>query len=150
MPTEHVHSLRRPMRVLIVDDDENDILLIQRALERTSWEFDVHAESSGDHALAYLTQGQGSIESPDVVLLDLNMPGRNGHETLTEIRNHPILESLPVVIFTTSDQATDMTLAFHNRAQCFVTKPTTLEEYSQLVENVLRFWNEQHGTHSAD
>ena len=141
--------MRRPMRVLIVDDDERDVLLIKKALAASDWEFTVHTECTGDDALAYLRRVDPSVELPDVVLLDLNMPGRSGHEVLGELRSDPKTESLAVVIFTTSDQPCDMALAFQNRAQCFVTKPSTLAEFYQLVDQVLAFWNNLHGERSS-
>ena len=141
MTLRQTKSISKVIRVLIVDDDENDILLIEGALERNDMQFWTRSEQSGDAALEYLRQSVESGVEIDVVLLDLRMPGRNGHEVLRDIRSDPQLSSLPVVIVTTSDQPDDMEMAFQNRAQCFVTKPATLAEYDRLVDQILAFWN---------
>ena len=146
MTSGQAKPLQKVIRVLIVDDDENDILLIRGALDRNDMQFWTHSERSGDAALEYLRQSVYGGDDIDVVLLDLRMPGRNGHETLRAIRSDPELSSLPVVIVTTSDQPDDMQMAFQNRAQCFVTKPATLAEYDRLVDHVLRFWNSLQGS----
>jgi chemotaxis family two-component system response regulator Rcp1 len=140
MSLNQAHNKSKPVSILIVDDDEEDVLLIKRCLGNSDCDFLVHTEPTGDEALAYLERLAESSNRPDVVLLDLNMPGKSGHETLEQIRNDPNLGFLPVVILTTSDQPSDMALAFENHAQCFATKPTSLEEYSRLVDKIFTFW----------
>ena len=150
MMTSEAALSKRAMKVLIVDDDENDVLLIQGALERSDWEFSVHTEHSGDDALSSLRRLPDPTDAIEVVLLDLRMPGKNGHETLREIRSDSWHASLPVIVLTTSDQPSDMETAFQNGAQCFVTKPATIAEYDRLVDQVLSFWNRVHGERRGD
>ena len=134
------------INVLIVDDDEADVLLIKRSLEQSERHFFVHSEPTGEHALTYLDQVGDSSSCPDVVILDLNMPGKSGHEVLQQIRLDPRFASLPVVILTTSENPTDRELAFEQHAQCFATKPSRLDEYDMLVESIFAFWRAMQGS----
>ena len=129
----------RPIRILVVDDNEADVLLTRKALEQAGVPHILDSVDDGVEALAYL-RGQAEYvgrPAPDVVLLDLNMPRMDGQATLAEIRADESLSSVPVLILTTSDQPADMTASFENRAQCFVTKPSSVSEFGELIRAVV-------------
>ena len=128
-----------PIRILIVDDNEADVLLTRKALERAGVAHSADAVCNGIEALAYLRK-EGMFtdrETPDIVLLDLNMPLMDGHATLAAMRDDEKLKSVPVLILTTSELPEDMAASFENQAQCFVTKPTSVAEFGDLIRAVM-------------
>ncbi|MDA1138444.1 MAG: response regulator [Planctomycetota bacterium] len=123
--------------ILLVDDNSADIELTRLALLESGMPHRFHAVTSGVHALKFLKQIGAYLEAPrpDFILLDINMPGMNGHEVLSQIKFDEDLRSIPVVILTTSDAPHDISLAYRNYANSYVTKRI---EFTAFIENVIK------------
>jgi CheY-like chemotaxis protein len=141
--TGQVNPLKpRRIDVLLVDDDEGDIVLIERALEGEICMPKMHVVRDGVEAMWYLKRNGEFAEAPrpDLILLDLNLPRKDGREVLAEIKHDPDLRSIPVVVLTTSDSNQDMHNMYDQHANCYVTKPTALKEFTVIVKEIRRFW----------
>lgn len=129
-------------RVLFVEDDEDDILVIGTALRESPAVGDLTIARDGDEAL-HAIRGEAPFEGapiPDLVLLDLNLPGKSGHEVLDEIRKDPHSADLPVMVLTTSAAGKDIATAFELAVNAYMTKPNTADDLDELVDAVERFW----------
>jgi len=130
--------------ILIVDDSEDDCLLMRLAFERAEFNANLHIVSDGDDAIAYL-EGQfpyddrGRFPLPTLVLLDLNMPGKNGFEVVEWVRAHPEFRHLPVIVLTSSVRGKDVEQAFEVGATSFFVKPGQVEELVAMVR-CMRDW----------
>lgn len=137
----------RPLSLLIADDDENDYVLLNCAARRAQLPAQLCWVKDGLELLEYL-RGQGgyrdsaSYPKPALLLLDLNMPRKNGREALQEIRQDPGLRSLPVVILTTSRSAEDIQLSYEAGANSFITKPAEFQRLVEIMEVLKRYWFE--------
>lgn len=119
------------LRILMVDDDWMDVELLEEFLADSNLDFELEHAADGIEALRKLRDPD---PLPHLVVLDLNMPGKDGIQTLREIRKDRRLWKLAVLIYTTSQQDLDKTKAFESRANYFITKPTEPEEYEELVQ----------------
>ena len=131
-------------RLLVVEDSESDIELLREALSDTEPEIALDVVRHGEDALSFLRR-EGAFSSaaaPDLVVLDLNLPRMGGFEVLRALREDvdPRLRRLPVVVFTTSQTATDVEKAYDLHASSFVTKPTAFEHYLETVRAFREFW----------
>lgn len=135
-------TLGRPIEVLLVDDDPGDVELMTEVMGKASLKIKMNVVSDGVKALAYLRREGEYADStrPDLVLLDLNMPIKDGRDTLREIKNDPNLRSIPVVVLTTSDADEDVIKTYTLGASCYVTKPVGLEQFAKVVESLEDFW----------
>jgi len=137
----------KPSCLLIADDDENDYVLLNCAARRAQLPAQLCWVKDGLELLEYL-RGEGgyrdsaSYPQPALVLLDLNMPRKNGQDTLREIRRDAGLRSLPVVIFTTSKSADDIQLSYEAGANSFITKPPEFQRLVEIMEVLKRYWFE--------
>ena len=137
----------KPLCLLIADDDENDYVLLNCAARRAQLPAQLCWVKDGLELLEYL-RGEGgyrdsaSYPQPALVLLDLNMPRKNGQDTLREIRRDAGLRSLPVVIFTTSKSADDIQLSYEAGANSFITKPPEFQRLVEIMEVLKRYWFE--------
>ena len=132
----------RAVEVLLVEDDPGDIELTKEAIEKARLSINLNVVRDGEEAMTYLRR-KGEFDKavrPDLVLLDLNMPRKDGREVLREIRSDPDLTSLPVVILTTSDADEDILRTYDLGANCYVTKPVGLEQFMKVVQTVGNFW----------
>lgn len=104
---------------------------------------EIHAVRDGLEAMEFLTnRGQhAQAPRPDLVLLDLNLPRMNGREVLAEIKSNPALRSIPVVVLTTSTAPRDVQAAYDLHANCYITKPIDLNEFTEAVDTIERFWH---------
>ncbi|MBS7661649.1 response regulator [Pseudomonas lalucatii] len=125
--------------ILIVDDDPDDCLLLQEALQENMVVNQVLIKHDGEELLDYL---QHCYRLPGLILLDLNMPRKDGREALTDIKNNPNLRSIPVVILTTSDASEDVQQSYESGANAFITKPASYSGLVTLAHNVRSFWLE--------
>lgn len=132
----------RPIRVLLVEDDPGDATLTLESLSASKVRNQVTIVDTGDRALDLLRDGAGAEVRFDLILLDLNLPGRSGIEVLEEIKGDPRLERLPVVILTTSKEEQDIVRSYELRAAAYVNKPLGLEEFSEVVRAIEQFWFE--------
>jgi len=135
-------TIPKPIHVLLVDDDPEDIELTLEVLEMAKMKLKVSTASDGVEALEFLNncKNDQSVEFPDLILLDLNMPRMNGHETLTEIKKDALLKRIPIVVLTTSRSETDIEKTYAEGVSCYVTKPVGLKEFQSVVEAVNNFW----------
>jgi CheY-like chemotaxis protein len=135
----------RDQGILIVDDDSNDVLLLQRAIQRTRLTMPLHFAKDGEEAVAYLS-GRGAYGDrhqhplPALVLLDLKMPRKSGLEVLAWIRRQPALKRLIVVMLTSSDQSRDVNRAYDSGANSYLVKPAGFDSLTELVKNLDQYW----------
>ena len=131
-----------PIDLLYVEDDPGDVALTQEVLQEAKIRVNLHIVNDGYTALKFLRKEDEYKEAarPDLVLLDLNLPGMNGRELLFEIKKDERLKSIPVVILTTSDADEDIIKTYTLGASCYVTKPVGLQEFSKMVERIENFW----------
>jgi CheY-like chemotaxis protein len=140
-----VHGVRTaPVRILVVEDDEGDVLMIREAFEGTGRPRALEVAGDGQEALDFLrivVEGDPS-RRPDVILLDLNMPRVDGHQTLAELKGDESLREIPVVVFTTSRQQSDVRAIYARHANAYVTKPVDLVGFTQAIERIDEFFTE--------
>jgi two-component system, chemotaxis family, response regulator Rcp1 len=132
----------KPVNILLVEDSTDDVILISAALHRGRVANELFVVPDGDAAMAFLLQ-QGIYADrprPDVVLLDLNLPGKTGQEVLEEIKTAPLLRSIPVIVLTTSTDEQDILRAYDTQANAYVSKPLDLDEFFAAIRMFEDFW----------
>ena len=134
----------RPIEILLIDDDPVDVRLTTEQLAQGKLRNTVAWAKDGVEALAYLRrEGEfADVRRPDLILLDLNMPRMDGHEFLAEVKNDPVLASIPIVVVTTSDEDADIVESYRLHANAYVTKPIGLEQMGAVVRAIEGFWFE--------
>ncbi|MDE3075448.1 MAG: response regulator [Chloroflexota bacterium] len=132
----------RPVEVLLVEDNPGDVRLTIEALKDGKIRNNLHVASDGVEALEFLrSQGKyAGAERPDLILLDLNLPKKDGREVLAEIKEDAGLASIPVVILTTSKAEEDILRSYALQANCYVTKPVDLDQFLSVVKAIEHFW----------
>jgi CheY-like chemotaxis protein len=132
----------RPIEILLVEDNAGDVRLTIEALRESKVRNNLHVASDGVQAMAFLRQqGQHNhAVRPDLVLLDLNLPRKDGREVLAEIKADPDLKTIPVVVLTTSSAERDVLQSYELQANCFITKPVDLEQFITVVRSIQDFW----------
>lgn len=130
----------RTYDVLLVEDDEADAMLIEAALHEHGMARDIHHVHDGLAALQYL-RAPGAPR-PDLIVLDLNMPRMNGRELLAVLKDDELLLSIPIVVLTTSSAPEDVSAAYHQHANAYVTKPINLDDFIQAVHRIDAFFLE--------
>lgn len=125
------------MRILLVEDLSSDALLLREALRDAGLDHELIVANDGEEALALL-HADGPL--PQLVLLDLNLPGLSGRDVLDDIRAHPRLEALPVVVLSTSNAPSDISFAYAHRANAYVRKPNGFEALSGVARAIRDFW----------
>ena len=132
----------KSIEILLVEDEPGDAYLTTEALKDAKILNRVHLAEDGIEALAFLRrQGQyADAPRPDLILLDLNLPRKDGREVLAEIKNDPLLTSIPVVVLTTSSADEDILKSYHLRANCYITKPVKLEQFMAVIRATQEFW----------
>ncbi|MCK4851898.1 MAG: response regulator [Candidatus Omnitrophica bacterium] len=132
----------RSIEILIVENNPADVRLIQEALVGGRMSTRLHVARDGAEALAFL-HGEGKytgVSGPDLILLDLNLPKKDGREVLVEIKEDENLKHIPVVVLTTSSAETDILKAYNLHANCYITKPVDLGQFMDVVRSVAKFW----------
>ncbi|WP_420630521.1 response regulator [Candidatus Leptofilum sp.] len=130
------------VEILMVEDDPGDADLTQELLEDAKVLIHVNVVEDGVKAMDYLRQ-QGNYAQavrPDLILLDLNLPRKDGREVLQEIKSDPDLKRIPVVVLTTSDADEDILRSYNLGANSFVTKPVGLDQFAHIVKTIENFW----------
>jgi chemotaxis family two-component system response regulator Rcp1 len=132
----------RPVEVLLVEDDRSDVDLTKEALDEAKVSIKLNVVEDGEKAMAYLRRENGFARAtrPDLILLDLNLPKKDGREVLREIKSDPDLKTIPVVILSTSDSDTDVTSSYDLGANCFITKPFGFDQVSTVIKAIQNFW----------
>jgi two-component system, chemotaxis family, response regulator Rcp1 len=131
-----------PIEVLLVEDSPGDVRLTQEAFKDAKVHINLHVASDGAKAMAFL-KGEGEyakVPRPDLILLDLNLPKKDGREVLAEIKESSELKTIPVVILTTSASEADILRSYQLHANCYITKPVGLEGFLQVVHSIDNFW----------
>jgi chemotaxis family two-component system response regulator Rcp1 len=133
--------MRRPS-ILLVEDNPGDVRLTREALLEGGVTVELTAVPDGEHALAYLRRDgeHAAAARPDLILLDLNLPKKNGLEVLEEIKRDPELLQIPVVMLTTSGSSRDVAACYDRGVNCYVVKPLDLDDFTRLVQAIHGFW----------
>ena len=131
-----------PVEILLVEDNPGDHRLTKEALHEGKVYNNLHWVKDGVEALEFLKRRgvHASAPRPDIILLDLNLPKKDGRELLSDIKQDPELRAIPVVILTTSKAEEDVLKSYHLHANCYVTKPVDLEKFITVVQSIDRFW----------
>ena len=134
----------RNKTILLVEDNRGDIRLIQEALKKTAAQCDVAIARDGMEAMAYLRQDgefAGAVR-PDLILLDLNLPKKDGREVLAEIKADPSLKHIPIIVLTTSRNEEDIFKSYDLHVNCYISKSRNLSELFKIVRGIEEFWLE--------
>jgi len=132
----------RPIVILMVEDNPTDILIAKEGLLSAKMLNTLHVADDGIEAMKFLRQ-QGKYAGaprPDLILLDLNMPRKNGQEVLAEIKADDNLRNIPVVVLTTSMAEKDITKSYGLHANCYITKPVDFDQFVNVVQTIQDFW----------
>ena len=134
----------QPISILLVEDGQVQTLLIETALAESPQLDLLHVAKNGVEAMEFLRREVRLVNGrlPDLILLDINMPKKNGFEVLTELKLNPVLRRLPVVVFSTSDSQEDIDRAYDKGASTFITKPVTLGDLKQVLDCIADYWVE--------
>ena len=130
------------IHILLVEDNEGDIFLITEALEEGKIVNKISMSKDGKEAIDFLEK-KGKYkneETPDLILLDVNLPKKNGHEVLEYIKTSENLKQIPVIMLTTSSSDKDVLLSYKNHANCFITKPLDVNNFLTIVSSIESFW----------
>jgi two-component system response regulator len=131
-----------PIEVRLVEDDPGDVLLTREAFEHNKVSNRLHGVNDGEQAMAFL-RGEGAFgraPRPDLILLDLNLPRKDGREVLAEIKSDPGLRVIPVVILTTPAAEEDILRSYHLHANAYVSKPVDFEQFIKVVRQIDDFF----------
>ena len=134
----------KPVEILLVEDNEGDVGLIEEVFEEAKIRNNIHVAEDGEEAVLYL-RGEGKFSGsprPDIILLDLNLPKKDGREVLKEIKEDDNLKNIPVVILTTSNAEKDILRAYDLHANAYITKPLDFDQFIKAVGSIENFWLE--------
>lgn len=132
----------KPAKVLLVEDNEGDVRLTREALKEGNLAVELSVARDGVEALDFLRR-RGAFSNavqPDLILLDLNLPRKDGREVLREIKQDPTLLRIPVTVLTTSDAEEDIVRMYDLRVNCYITKPVDMEQFVKIVRLIEEFW----------
>jgi two-component system, chemotaxis family, response regulator Rcp1 len=132
----------RPVEILLVEDNAADVRLTQEALREGKIRNRLSVVEDGEVAMRYLRrEGEfADATRPDVVLLDLNLPRKNGREVLREMKGDARLRNIPVVVLSSSEAEQDVIAAYNLHANCYVTKPVDLDQFVRAIQSIEQFW----------
>jgi two-component system response regulator len=131
-----------PFEILLVEDNPDDVDLTAEAFRDLSRSTRLNVVENGADAMAYL-RGEAAFHSarrPDLILLDLNLPGRSGHEVLREIKGDPALRAIPLIVLTSSSSPADVQRSYDLAANCYITKPSGLDGFERIARQIEQFW----------
>lgn len=135
----------KPFSILIAEDDEDDYLLTLEALKEAGVDNEIHWVKDGDEVMAFLTSctngaNGASNELPGLILLDLNMPKKDGREALAEIKSNPRFRKIPVIVMTTSSAETDIAKSYDLGVNSFIQKPVRFSELVEMAKVLFNYW----------
>lgn len=136
------HVPLQPIEILLVEDNPGDVRLTSEVFKEGKIRNKLHVVKDGEEALQFLKK-EGKFAKavhPDLILLDLNLPKKDGREVLDEIKNDPELKRIPVIILTTSTAEEDIVKTYNSNANCFVSKPVDLDEFMSVIKSIENFW----------
>ena len=132
----------KPIEILLVEDNPGDARLTVEALKESKLLNNLHHVADGQEAITFLKQ-EGAHQGkprPDIILLDLNLPKKSGHEVLSEVKADPNLKSIPVVVLTSSEAERDIVMTYKLHANCYITKPVDLDKFISIIQKIEQFW----------
>jgi chemotaxis family two-component system response regulator Rcp1 len=137
-----MNAFRKAIEILLVEDNPGDIRLTQEALKEGAVKKNLRVVRDGAEAMDFLCREGKHAEAPrpDVIILDLNLPKKNGREVLAELKQDPRLRSIPIVVLTSSRAQEDICKAYHLQANCYITKPGNLDDFFKAVRTIEHFW----------
>jgi CheY-like chemotaxis protein len=132
----------RPIEILLVEDNPGDARLTREAFREGKIRNNLHHTHDGIEALAFMRRegAYATAPTPDIILLDLNLPKKDGRQVLQELKQDPILRLIPVVVLTTSEAEQDILRSYQLHANCYITKPVDLEKFIAIVRGIEDFW----------
>ena len=135
-------TVGRPIEILLVEDNPGDIRLTREALKEAKVRNNLHVATDGVDGMAFLNRQDlfADAPRPDLILLDLNLPRKDGRELLAEIKGDDDFKRIPVVILTTSKDEEDILRTYNLHANCYITKPVDLDQFIRVVRSVEDFW----------
>ena len=144
LPAAGVHNpyLQRPVRILLVEDSPSDRALAMHALREARVSNELHSVVDGEAALAFLRRSReyADVPRPDLVILDLNLPKKDGREVLADLKEDRDLRSIPVIVLTTSAADEDVLAMYDLQAAGYVTKPVAFADFVAAVKGIEEFW----------
>jgi CheY-like chemotaxis protein len=134
--------MRKEIKILLVEDNDGDIFLTLEALKEARIDNHIDVVKDGEKALQYLNKENefANAETPDLILLDINLPKIDGKEVLARIKKDDVLKVIPVVMLTTSDSERDIRDSYQSHANCYITKPVDFQKFMDVVQTVKNFW----------
>lgn len=126
--------------ILLVEDNPGDVRLTQEILKNSPFKSKLSVIDNGDDAIKYLLSAKARKQLPHLIILDLNLPRKNGIEVLQTIKKEPVLMLVPVVVLTSSDAEKDIYQSYNSKANSYITKPVDFDEYFKVVANIEKFW----------
>ncbi len=131
-----------PLQILLVEDSAGDVRLTSEAFKDAKVHVKLHVASDGAEAMAFLRREgtHSNVPRPDLILLDLNLPKKDGREVLAEVKGDSNLQTIPVVILTTSESEADILKSYSLHANCYITKPVSLDRFLKVVKSIDDFW----------
>lgn len=133
---------KEKLRILLVEDSAADAMLIQRGFKKAGIACNIDWIEDGERAIAFLER-QGKYEQavrPDLIILDLNLPGLDGREVLEKIKNDSPFKRIPVVVMSTSDSERDISISYDLHANCYIVKPFDVNDFLQIASSIEEFW----------
>jgi CheY-like chemotaxis protein len=132
----------KEVHILLVEDNAGDIFLIREALEENKVINKLSVIKDGVEVMDFLRKEKdfGQADTPDLILLDINLPKKNGLEILEEIKTHEEFKKIPVIILTTSASATDISESYRRYANCFITKPVEAQSFLKVITSIENYW----------
>ena len=130
------------VKILLVEDNQGDIRLTKEALKENKFRNDLYVVRDGVEAMSFLKQeGEyANMPRPDLILLDLNLPRKDGREVLMEVKEDPKLKRIPVVVLTTSEAEKDILKCYDLHVNCYIRKPVDLGQFMKIVGGIEAFW----------
>ncbi len=141
MPTD-MSTPHLPVHILLVEDNPGDVLLTREAFKEGQYFPRLSVVEDGEEAIQFLRQrGEyADAQRPDMILLDLNLPRKDGRELLAEVKDDPDLRQIPVIVLTTSDAEQDIRRAYKLHANCYLTKPLEMDSFVKKIRSIEEFW----------
>ncbi len=134
--------MNKLINILLVEDNEGDILLTREALESGKLINNLDVTRNGELAINFLTDiiENNEKDLPDMILLDINLPKKNGQDVLHFIKEHDLLKHIPVIMLTTSSSEKDVLTSYRNHANCYITKPIDVNNFMSIIAKLEEFW----------
>ncbi len=133
---------RKPFNLLLIEDNPGDVRLTKEAFKEGNISIDLSVVMDGVEAIQYLRKQAPfeEVETPDLILLDLNLPKKDGREVLKDIKEDPVLRRIPVVVLTTSNAESDILKSYNLYANCYINKPVDFDSFFNVIKRIEEFW----------